>query len=252
MATYRFVHAQIWEDDWFVTLDAESKLLWIYLITNHRASVAGIYVLSERVIPFETGLTMGSVRSAMHDFESDGKLMYGDNVVWLFNMRKYQDTGSDAMATGIKNDIDRVPDCRVKTEYLRQFVDRQGPSKVPKVAKNRPSKTVDRPSETTCVQSDPIPSQTIRGQQQQPRAKESWVPPPPGEGSCPEPEGKGVVVDSQNLVEGREENGKKEPPDFAAMAKHAKEVIPEDKPPPEPSPLNSIKTIAELAERMRM
>jgi hypothetical protein len=74
--------------------------------------------------------------------------------------------------------------------------------------------------------------------------KDTWVP--------PGPEGKGAAVSSQTVPEGREGNGKREPPDFAALAAKAKAIVPEDKPPPEPSPPNPVKTIGELAERMRM
>ena len=55
MADYRTIHSKIWDDDWFADLDSDGKTLWFYLITNRRASVAGIYVLPFRVIVAESG-----------------------------------------------------------------------------------------------------------------------------------------------------------------------------------------------------
>jgi hypothetical protein len=132
-----------------------------------------------------------------------------------------------------------------------QRVDKPSPSTIPDPcsttgkSKNTPRMLQEESKNTPRVE-------LHEGRKETTRKETNKQPPTPtqsansnGEGSCPE--GKGVVV-SQNPVEGREGNGKREP-DFAAMAK---QIIPEDKPPPEPSPPNPIKTIGELAERMRM
>lgn len=53
----RKIHSKIWQDDWFYSLSIESKLLFIYLISNQYIGITGTYELAPRVIMFETGLT---------------------------------------------------------------------------------------------------------------------------------------------------------------------------------------------------
>jgi hypothetical protein len=43
-------------DQWFAELSAEEKLLFVYLFSNERASVSGLYESPIRVMAFETSL----------------------------------------------------------------------------------------------------------------------------------------------------------------------------------------------------
>ena len=45
MANYRQIHTQIWRDNWFLDLEADEKLLLIYLFSNDNSNQAGIYEL---------------------------------------------------------------------------------------------------------------------------------------------------------------------------------------------------------------
>ena len=56
MAGYRQIHTQIWKDEWFLDLEPQAKLLFIYLFGNENTSLSGIYKLPLKVILFETGL----------------------------------------------------------------------------------------------------------------------------------------------------------------------------------------------------
>jgi len=52
MADYRQIHTRIWKDSWFIELEPCDKLLFIYLFSNERASVSGIYDISIKVMAF--------------------------------------------------------------------------------------------------------------------------------------------------------------------------------------------------------
>ncbi len=43
MADFRNIHTHIWKDAWFCELQPDEKLLFIYLFSNERASVCGMY-----------------------------------------------------------------------------------------------------------------------------------------------------------------------------------------------------------------
>lgn len=119
MAEFRSIHTVIWEDDWFSTLDAEEKVIFIYLFSNHRASVSGIYKVPLRFIEFETGISKGEIICALKVFEEEGKAYYDfeKSVVWVKSLRKYNETSSPKVVTRIKKDIDSISDCKVKALY---------------------------------------------------------------------------------------------------------------------------------------
>lgn len=121
MAEFRQVHCKTWRDDWFSELDTDSKLLWLYLITNQATSVSGIYQLPRKFIAFETGLTVKRIDEIMKRFKHDGKIDFDESVIWICNMREYQASGSPKVATRIALDFDTVPNCRVKGIYAQKY-----------------------------------------------------------------------------------------------------------------------------------
>ena len=118
MAIFRQVHTLIWKDTWFLDLDPDEKLLFIYLFSNEASTLAGIYELSPRVMAFETGLTLDCISQAMQKFKDAGKIDFENGIVWVKRMRRYHETSSESVQTRIKKDIEKIPDCELKTRYL--------------------------------------------------------------------------------------------------------------------------------------
>jgi len=122
MANYRQIHVQIWKDQWFLDLPPDFKLLFIYLFSNERTSVAGIYDLSLRVIEFETGLDLETIEAGLAEFARAGKAYYEEGLVWVVNLRKYNATNSIKVRTRIQHDLLALPDCNL----LRRYLDHEG------------------------------------------------------------------------------------------------------------------------------
>jgi len=123
MAEYRTIHTRIWDDEWFMGLSPSGKVLFIYLFSNRRGSVAGIYALPFRRIVEETGLRRSVVEKLLTAFAEKHKVYYEDGVVWVKNMRRLQDTGSETVAKKMERDVKAVPDCPLKHKYLHQLDD---------------------------------------------------------------------------------------------------------------------------------
>ncbi len=119
MADFRQVFTRIWDDEWFADLAPEGKTFWLYLLTNARTSVAGIYTLPRRVIAGECGLPEETVTRLLGAFAAARKIVYDDKTMWVVNMRRYQQTKSGKVQTGITNDIAKLPDSAVKRLYLQ-------------------------------------------------------------------------------------------------------------------------------------
>jgi hypothetical protein len=121
MAEYRQIHVRIWDDDWFAPLSSNYKVLWVYLFSNRRASICGIYLLPERIIPAETGLSSNVVARGLVQFETDGKIERYDNWIWVKKLRDIQAKGSKKLDTCIEKDLTLVPSCPMKTHYLIRY-----------------------------------------------------------------------------------------------------------------------------------
>ena len=55
MTGYRQLYTHIWSDSWFVELEPDWMLLFIYLFSNERASICGLYELPIRTIFLKPG-----------------------------------------------------------------------------------------------------------------------------------------------------------------------------------------------------
>ncbi len=120
MSGYRQLHTHIWSDGWFVELEPDLKLLFIYLFSNERASICGLYELPIRTIAFETGLEREAIKQGLEVFTKADKARYDfeASVVWVRNMLKYQGSMSPKVQARIQADIKAVPDCDLKRQFL--------------------------------------------------------------------------------------------------------------------------------------
>ena len=121
MANYRQIHVSIWKDEWFLDLEPDQKLLFIYLFSNDLTSLSGIYKIAKKVIAFETGLELKYVIDTLSKFEKDGRVYYRDGMVWVKHLRKYHSYTSSKVLTRVDNDLAEIPDCSLKQEYISYY-----------------------------------------------------------------------------------------------------------------------------------
>ena len=86
MPDYRQIHTEIWSDPWFELLDPRDKLLFIYLFSNKRSTLAGLYDISVRQIAFDTGLEEQYINEAMARFAEADKAHFDGRTVWIPKM----------------------------------------------------------------------------------------------------------------------------------------------------------------------
>lgn len=123
MSGYRQIHTRMWSSDrWFTELKPEFKLLFMYLFSNERASVSGLYELPLNVAAFETGLGRDVIEAGFAEFAQANKVYYDTSkgVVYVCNMFKYQGSNSPKLLARIRADIKTVPDCSLKEKWLNE------------------------------------------------------------------------------------------------------------------------------------
>ena len=123
MADYRQIHTKIWNDEWFLDLDSQEKLLFIYLFSNPRACLAGIYDIPLRVIAFDTALDLAVIAEALKKFESKGKVFYDNGWVFIPKLVKYNagNIASPKVKANLRVTIDAVKDNRLKQLWIRHY-----------------------------------------------------------------------------------------------------------------------------------
>ena len=76
MAKNRMINTRFWNDDYASNLDPTEKLVFLYLLTNDRSTLAGIYELPKKIMAVETGIETEMVAKILSRFEDDGKINY--------------------------------------------------------------------------------------------------------------------------------------------------------------------------------
>lgn len=109
MDSKRMVNTKFWSDGYVSELEPTEKLLFLYLITNERVDISGIYELPLKFMSFETGIKKEELIRILDRFERDEKVFYADGFVFVKNFIKNQNCNSDSIVIAIKNKIEELP-----------------------------------------------------------------------------------------------------------------------------------------------
>lgn len=109
MAKQRYINTKFWSDTWISNLDPVEKLLYLYLITNEKTSICGIYELPLKIMAVETGIEKEMIDKILRRFEKDKKVIYKKGWINLTNFIKHQQTSSEKIKTGIEICLNQVP-----------------------------------------------------------------------------------------------------------------------------------------------
>lgn len=111
MSKQRVVKDEIWDDDWFFDLTPTEKLIWLFLLTNPRTNIAGIYKLNKRWAATACGVPVDTLSDALTTFVADGKIVYEDNWIALVNFHKHLYAKNPSIALGIKRLREEMTGC---------------------------------------------------------------------------------------------------------------------------------------------
>ena len=72
----RSVNTKFWEDPFIEDLTPSEKLLFLYLLTNPKANLLGVYEISLKKISYDTGLNNETIRKAFERFAKVQKAFF--------------------------------------------------------------------------------------------------------------------------------------------------------------------------------
>ena len=109
MSAQRPIKDEMWSDSWFYDLDPSEKLVWVFLLTNERQNVAGIYEANIRWICSNTGFDKQVIEQILKRFEDSNKIAVRGGWIVLLNHYKHQST-SPKIEEGIARILKEVPE----------------------------------------------------------------------------------------------------------------------------------------------
>lgn len=108
MSKKRYLDTKFWSDGYIEELDPTEKLLFLYLLTNERTTVAGVYELPRKIMSVETGIEKSMLDNILARFEADGKIITFEKWIRLVNSDTHQSITNPKIKIGIKNVLDKL------------------------------------------------------------------------------------------------------------------------------------------------
>ena len=97
----------MWSDEWFSLLSLESKLLFLYFLTNNHINLTGIAEIPERNICFETGLTLIQLKKAKKDMGN--KVLFYKSWIYVVNVGRYDTFAGGKLVIARDNQMKEIP-----------------------------------------------------------------------------------------------------------------------------------------------
>lgn len=110
MAIYRAVHTSFWQDTYVLDLTPDEKYFYLYIMTNTKTNLSGIYEISLRTIELETGLTRETINQLIRKFVDDRKIDFCEqtNEMMIINWLKYNSVKSPKLFVPFLNELKLV------------------------------------------------------------------------------------------------------------------------------------------------
>lgn len=123
METRRYINVRTWSENWFETLSASEKLVWIYLNTNSSTNMLGVYSMTVRRIAYECHISEPAARRNIKKLEDIKKLIYSDGYIILIDWMAQQ-AMNPSMRISAQKEYDKLPEeiCAQLSEQTHQSI----------------------------------------------------------------------------------------------------------------------------------
>jgi len=114
----RLVYTKFWHDNYISELTAKEKLLFIYLITNEKINLCGIYELPDKYIKFDLGFTQSELNKMKDKFMQNGKFIFLDGWVRIINFSGYNSFTGEKNEIAKQKELSQIPQKIIEYQYL--------------------------------------------------------------------------------------------------------------------------------------
>jgi hypothetical protein len=113
----RIIHTRFWQDSYVVELSHKEKLVFLYLLTNDRVSLTGMYELPDRYIQADLDLTSEELVIIKDKLQKDGKIFFFKGWVKLLNHDKYNSFKGEKIEVAKEKELNNIPKEVVDFQY---------------------------------------------------------------------------------------------------------------------------------------
>lgn len=115
---YRQLKTDFWDDGYVQSLNPLEKLVFIYLFTNPKVNMTGIYELTDRTICHTLGVRVEELQNIKEKFAADQKYTFYKDYVFINKFHKHNIYSSaDAVYAAFLRDFEDIP-----TEIRAYFI----------------------------------------------------------------------------------------------------------------------------------
>jgi hypothetical protein len=107
MSKKRFIDSHFWSDTWVDGLTRDERFFFMYLLTNDKTSIAGVYEIPLKMIAFESGFTQAEVLELFRKLRA--KVHYVNGWVVMKNAIKNQNYKNTKIERGIEIILQNCP-----------------------------------------------------------------------------------------------------------------------------------------------
>lgn len=111
MAIYRNVYTNFWNDVFILKRTPHEKLFYLYLMTNPKTSICGIYEFSVAVASLETGLNPKQIEDLIAKFQNEyHRIVYSPDTdeIAILNWLKHNNSNSPTVQNAIQTGFAKV------------------------------------------------------------------------------------------------------------------------------------------------
>lgn len=107
----RIVKTTYWEDDNILSLNPETRGFYLYLFTNAKINIIGVYELPEMIIMLQTGYSKEKIREMKEELQVAGRAGFVGAWVIIPNAIKHSNyLASDSNVNAAKKEWEIIPD----------------------------------------------------------------------------------------------------------------------------------------------
>jgi len=105
----RIIYTKIWEDEYFYSLDDKEQLAFLYLLTNSRINLSGIYELNDANLILWLRSTNEKIQQIKTKFQNDNKFIFYQGWVKVVNYDKYNSYSGNLNEVAKIKEINLIP-----------------------------------------------------------------------------------------------------------------------------------------------
>lgn len=105
----RIIHTRFWQDNFVTNLSYKEKLTFIYLLTNDRVGLTGMYELPDKYIKVDLDLTQGEVDSIKEKLSKAGKIYFWNGWVKILRHDKFNSYKGKKIEPALVRELAMIP-----------------------------------------------------------------------------------------------------------------------------------------------